>query len=76
MRKKLQNSKDYASHQSFCQYWGYLFKSVATTEMNYIPSSLDYKCTQIFYIYNYNIQVNKKAFEINAKIEDVGLNED
>ena len=24
----------------------------------------------------YNIQVKKKAFKINAKIEDVGLNED
>ena len=31
----------------------------------------------IIYIYIYiYIQVKKKAFKINAKIEDVGLNED
>ena len=34
-------------------------------------------CTDsTIYIYSIYIQVKKKAFEINATIEDVGLNED
>ena len=34
-------------------------------------------CTLIeIFVYIYTIQVKKIAFKINAKIEDVGLNED
>ena len=44
---------------------------------NYAPPSLRVIRTKIARtIININIQVKKKAFKINAKIEDVGLNED
>ena len=35
-----------------------------------------YYCKNMKYRINIYIQVKKKAFKINAKIEDVGLNED
>ena len=40
-----------------------------------MPSSLNYNFFLYTHTYIY-IQVKKKAFKINAKIEDVGLNED
>ena len=60
-RQKLQNSKGYAKSPEFSPALG---KIIFAQLQFFLDDN---------YIY---IQVKKKAFKINAKIEDVGLNED
>ena len=58
MRKKLQNSKGYAEPPEFLPWLGLFI----------FPSSLD----NIFFVHTY-IQLQRKAYKVNAKIEDVGI---
>ena len=53
MRKKLQNSKDYAESPEFLPALGLFICLSLQLEVNKIPSSLDYKKFTQIYIYIY-----------------------